>query len=65
MADAAESLRTVVVRSYGSAVKRRLAPADTEDERYMNTSLFCLAEEASRQQARVPLRDTSVETSGN
>jgi lipopolysaccharide/colanic/teichoic acid biosynthesis glycosyltransferase len=47
LAEATESVRDIMVRSYGTAVKRRLAPADTEDERYMGTSLFCLAEEGS------------------
>jgi hypothetical protein len=47
LAEATEVLRTVMVRSYGTAVKRRLAPADTEDERYLGTSLFCLAEDGS------------------
>jgi lipopolysaccharide/colanic/teichoic acid biosynthesis glycosyltransferase len=47
LAEATESVRDLMVRSYGTAVKRRLAPADTEDERYMGTSLFCLAEDGS------------------
>jgi lipopolysaccharide/colanic/teichoic acid biosynthesis glycosyltransferase len=47
LVEAAESMKTIMVRSYGTAVKRRLAPADTEDERYMGTSLFCLAEDGS------------------
>jgi len=47
LAEATESIRDLMVRSYGTAVKRRLAPADTEDDRYMGTSLFCLAEDGS------------------